>query len=76
MREESILKNQDENMENTNERNAWKTFTATGSVADYLKYSALKRISENQYENINGRHNNSRTDNKRVGQDGDNSHKG
>ena len=50
------------------ENEAWKNFTVTGSVADYLKYSDIKHEREKLNEDRNGRTRDKRTGGPGIGQ--------
>ena len=54
---------------NISEKDAWAHFTATGSVADYLKYTAAKHEQEQKDENQNGRDRDPRAEHQGIGQD-------
>ena len=59
-----------------NEKDAWANFTVTGSIADYLKYSAAKHNREKEHEDSDGRAGDPGTEHKGIRQDNNRSDRG
>ena len=66
----------DRYLNSEDEKSAWSAFTASGSVADYLRYTAAKHARETVYEDNDGRNSYQRADRQGIGQGDNGSDKG
>ncbi|MBQ1546054.1 MAG: hypothetical protein IIZ59_00795 [Clostridia bacterium] len=61
-------KDKDKSAVSAAQNSAWQRFAASGSVADYLSYSAIRHNEETQNENRDGRNSHKGTDGSGRGQ--------